>query len=229
MHVSRGALCAALLLLGASSVHAQEAGNLASWLRAGDAQLEGTTPGSLERALEAYAHVLTHPADPDYALALQRTAWVYFLLDRPRESIARFAELVDQLEPHGSRSELRREALDLLGAMFADPDWDRDGAPDASSPLARLTDAALIAQGRPWTAELYFETAHALYLSSRDPEAIALLDHALSRWDVPVDATPMRAACRRHRARAQAMELIGALPATDAVCARLAPEETGAP
>jgi hypothetical protein len=195
--------------------------NARDWLAIGDALATGTEPASLDLALEAYAHVLERPSDPDYALALHHTGWLLFLLDRPSEAIARFVALVDHIDATSRHPELRAEAIDLLGAMFADPDWDRDGAPDAAGTLARLTDAGLIAQDRAWLPELYFETAHALYLSLRDPEAIALLDHALSRWPVPADGTPMDAACRRHRARQETEDLARTAPETDALCARL--------
>lgn len=215
-----------LVLTAAGTAHAQgDETNARDWLRAGDLLAGAGDTASLERALAAYAHVLERPADPDYAQALQRVAWALFLLDRTPEAIARFAQLVERLDASGApQPALRREAIELLGAMFADPDWDRDGVPDAEGALARLADPGLLAQDRPWLRELYLETAHALYLTLRDPEAIALLDHALTRWPVQFDRALMEAACRRHRARQEAMEeQLGTLPATDALCARHAP------
>lgn len=174
---------------------------------------------SLERELAAVEAVRTN--DPRFVEAVHRAGWICFLLDRPADAITRFARVLDLAAPD---TPLRDEALQMLGALFADRDWDRDGRPDAASPRDRLEDAALVSPDRTWLGSLYFETARALHLTSRDPEAIALIDHALGRWPPPPNGTLLEAACRRHRARLQAMEqLRGTLPDTDAICARRAP------
>jgi tetratricopeptide (TPR) repeat protein len=174
---------------------------------------------SLERELAAVEAV--HTNDPRFVEAVHRAGWICFLLDRPSEAITRFARVLDLAPPE---SAIRDEALQMLGALFADRDWDRDGRLDEASAQDRLEDGALVSSDRPWFAALYFETARALHLTSRDPEAIALIDHALSRWPPPPNGTVLEAACRRHRARLQAMEqLRGTLPAADAICARRAP------
>lgn len=88
---------------------------------------------------------------------------------------------------------------------------------------AELEDAGLVAQDRPWTAALYFATARGLHLTSRDADAIALLDLALTRWPVPLEGTVLAAACARHRARQTTASLQASLPEVDAICARRAP------
>jgi hypothetical protein len=174
---------------------------------------------SLERELAAVEAVRTN--DPRFVEAVHRAGWLCFLLDRPSDAITRFARVLDLAQPDTA---LHDEALQMLGALFADRDWDRDGRLDDASPRARLEDGALVSPDRAWLGSLYFETARALHLTSRDPEAIALIDHALGRWPPPPTGTPLEAACRRHRARQQAMEqLRGTLPDTDAICARRAP------
>ena len=108
-------LALVLLVLSPAPLRAQES-NARDWLRIGD---ELSAAGRHDEALAAFAHVLADARDPGYAAALHHTAWTYFLLDRTPEAIARFVELVDRLPPS---SPLRAEAIDLLGAMFADPD-----------------------------------------------------------------------------------------------------------
>lgn len=177
----------------------------------------------LEEALATYASVA--PSDPAYTDALEQIAWLTFLLDRTSEAVTRYVALLDRLEAAHDAGPRRGEALRMLAAMLADVDWDHDGAPDAATPGARLADPALVPQDRSWLAELTFETAHALYLSSRDPEAIALLDAALSRWPAPAHGTPIVAACRRHRVRPESLRGTDAqvLASTSAACARHAP------
>ncbi len=214
------ALFALGLTLGAASRASAQETNEGRWLALGDALAESTEPGSLERALEAYEHV--DASDSSYTTALQRRAWVAFLLDRTNESIARYVALLDRLEAEHAMGAMRDEALLMLAAMLADPDWDHDGVADAESALERLSDPAIVPQDRAWLADLHFETAHALYLSSRDPAAIALLDRALSRWPAPAHGTPLDPACRRHRARPTTLrgEDTALRLAADAVCAR---------
>ena len=200
-------LIASILLLVPGPVAAQN-----DWIAVGDTLAER---GQLEEALSAYAH-------EDTTLGLQRRAWVTFLLDRTPAAIASYEALLDR---PGLERRMRDEALMMLGAMFADPDWDRDGVADPVSAIDRLADEALVPQDRAWLAELHFETAHALYLQSRDPAAISLLAVALARWPAPENGTPLVPACRRHQARPTTLR--GEDPTlrqtTDALCAALAP------
>jgi hypothetical protein len=206
--------CLAVLVLVLSPLPALAQSSDADWLRRGDMLAASPEPGDLERALEAYAHV--DATSPAYTTALERTAWVDFLLDRTTDAIARYVVLLDRLAP----SPLRDEALVMLAAMFADLDWDHDGAIDADTPLARLS--TLVPQDRAWLGELVYATAHALHLSSRDPAAITLLAHALGRWPAPRDGTSMEDACRRHRVRPATLhaESPSERSAVDAICAR---------
>jgi hypothetical protein len=182
------------------------------WIAVGDALSER---GRLEEALAAYAH-------EDGMVGLQRRAWVTFLLDRTPEAIASYEALLDR---PGLERRMHDEALMMLGAMFADTDWNRDGLTDSISAIDRLDDASLIRQDAPYLAALHFETARALYLQSRDPAAIALLAVALARWPPPANGTPLVPACRRHRARPTTLrgEDPAVRQATDALCATLAP------
>ncbi len=189
------------------------------WLRAGDALATSDEPRELEQALAAYQQVpATHP---DYSRALAARAWVAFLLDRVPDAIHGYVALLDQLAGP-AQSTTREHALHMLGAMLADPDWNRDGAPDVAAARARLSDATLIPQDRAWLGELYFATARALYLSSRDVDAIALFDESLRRWPAPPETTPIEAACRRHLARPDGLhtETPSVRLATDALCQR---------
>ena len=187
----------------------------ASPTRAQDAAQEAER-ASLERELAATDAVRAN--DPAHVEAVHRAGWICFLLDRPADAIARFTRVLDLTVRDTT---LHDEALQMLGALFADLDWDRDGRLDLASPRARLEDRTIVPSDRPWLAALYFETARALHLTSHDPEAIALIDHALARWPTPDRGTVLEAACRRHRARQEAMEqLRGTLLETDAICAR---------
>lgn len=214
-----------MLVLGVAfatgTAHAQS--NDGDWVRLGDELVARGDLSSLERALDAYAHVETSGAQ--YVLALQRMAWVDFLLDRTTDAIPRYVALVDRLDAQNASGAVRDDALVMLAAMFADSDWDRDGTPDTSSVLERLADPALVPQDRAWLLELHFATARALYLSSRDPEAIVLLGYALARWPIPTDRTPIAAACRRHRVRPTTLhvEAPATRRAADTICARWVP------
>lgn len=149
-----------------------------------------------------------------------RAGWESFLLDRPEAAIASFARAID-LAPF--EHPMRDEALQMLGGIFADRDWDRDGREDSVGVRTRLEDARLVAPDRPWIAALYFATARGLHLTSRDADAIALIDHALARWPAPERGTVLQAACDRHRARQATASLQATLPEIDAICARRAP------
>ncbi len=173
---------------------------------------------SLERELAAQDRVPT--GDPRYADAMSRAGWICFLLDRPAEAIARFTRVLDVSPPGTSPHD---EALQMLGALFADVDWDRDGRVDPASPRARLEDRSIVAQDRPWLAALYFATARALHLTVRDADAVALIELALSRWPAPSDGTVLVAACERHRARQATASLHVDRLDVDAICARRAP------
>jgi len=189
------------------------------WLRMGDALATGDQPRQLEQALVAYEQVPV--AHPDYPRALAARAWVAFLLDRTPDAIRGYVALLDRLTGPAP-DPMREQALQMLAAMLADADWNRDGTPDAATARARLSDATLVPQDRTWLGELYFATARALYLSSRDAEAITLFDESLHRWPTPPEATAIDAACRRHRARPDALHTEGPSLrlATDALCER---------
>jgi hypothetical protein len=185
----------------------------------GDALVAGGAPDGLERALDAFGRV--DPSGPDALRALERRAFVNFLLGRMTASVACYVPLLDRLARAHDTEPMRDEALMMLASILADPDWDRDGTPDASA-LARLSDATLIPPGRPWLAALYFATARSLYFTSRDPAAIAVFDAALERWPAPEHGTPIEGACRRHRARPTTLpgEDASERLATDAICTR---------
>jgi len=195
------ALCLLIVTLAISIEVQAQAGD---WMRLGDALVEGGAPDGLERALDAYG--LVDPSGPDALRVLERRAFVNFLLGRMTASIACYVPLLDQLERDRSsvgrvaRRAMREEALVVLASVVADPDWDRDGVPEATA-MTRLADPALIPQDRAWLAPLYFATGRSLYFTSRDPAAIAVFDHALGHWPAPEHGTLLEAACRRHHAR----------------------------
>jgi len=191
------------------------------WLQAGDALASSDEPRQLEQALAAYEQVPV--AHPDYPRALAGRAWVTFLLDRTPEAIRGYVALLDRLTGP-SPDPMREQALHMLGAMLADPDWNRDGTPDTTTARARLSDATLVPQDRAWLGELYFATARSLYLSSRDVDAITLFDESLHRWPASPGTTTIEAACRRHLARPDGLhtETPSVRLATDALCQRYA-------
>lgn len=188
------------------------------WLAVGDALVDGGTPDGLERALEAYARV--DPSGPQALHALERRAFVNFLLGRMATSVACYVPLLDRLH-YGRDVGARDEALVVLASILADPDWDRDGVRDGDA-LSRLEDVATIPADRPWLDALYFAVARSLYFASRDTEAIRVIDRALARWSAPEHGTPLASACRRHRARPTSLpdEVPAERTAVDAICAR---------
>jgi hypothetical protein len=164
----------------------------------------------------AVAHAQSADHGPTDVAALERAAWDALVTDRPTDVARACVPLLDRL-PAGPRHD---EALVLLAAVLADVDWDRDGLADERTPLSRLT--TLVPLDRPWSAELAYATAHALFVSSRDPEAIAVIEWAASRWPLPEGGTSMAAACRRHRARPETLhrESASVRAEASAICGR---------
>lgn len=167
-----------------------------TWLRIGEYHFDfDFTPDghALDRAISAYGQVLaaTQPTDRNHSLALYKLAWAYYRASRYPEALARFAELIDLSDAEAARtgragSDLRPEAVQYMGIAFAYDDWNENQLPDANeglpSAIARLQDASLLPQDRPWTAEVYFQTGQVFFDEAKYDLAIQVWELALQRF-----------------------------------------------
>jgi tetratricopeptide (TPR) repeat protein len=164
-----------------------------TWLRIGEHHFDlDVAPGALDRAAAAYEHALEDRTSRVYSLALYKLAWAHYRASRYAESVERFAQLVEWSDAEEVRtgragSELRAEAVQYLALSFTYDDWNEDGTADheqgiVPDRLARLRDAHLLRQDRPWTADVYLAVGGIYFDEARYPEAIAVWQETARRW-----------------------------------------------
>jgi len=158
-----------------------------AWLRVGEHHFDfDYTRYGLDRAISAYRHALEQREGRHTHLAMYKLAWSYYRLDRYPDAIRTFIQLIEHYDESGSSIEtvsaLRPEALQYLGICFAEDDWDGDMEPDDVSGLERVQDPALLPQNRPYTIEVYRQTADTFFDLARYDDAVTVYDLILRRW-----------------------------------------------
>ncbi|MDW8246604.1 MAG: tetratricopeptide repeat protein [Sandaracinaceae bacterium] len=164
-----------------------------TWLRIGEYHFDNDPrPYAIERAISAYSKVLVDPQDRNYNLALYKVAWAYYRATKHYpESIAHFVQLVDWSDREKERtgkagSELRAEAIQYLGIIFAYDDWNDNNIPDVQerlpSPIQRLQDPSLLPQDRPWTPEVYFQTGQVFFDQAQYELAIQVWELTINKF-----------------------------------------------
>ncbi len=96
-----------------------------AWLAVGDHRFYASNDWN--GALEAYGHVLDHPASDAYAMALFKTAWCNWKLGNSAEAVKRFKQVLDQggseqTDEAGRKrlADLREEALEYLVQVLSE-------------------------------------------------------------------------------------------------------------
>ena len=138
-----------------------------AWMRIGEHYFDTTdedATASLNKAAEAYAHVLEHPTSPHYDKALYKLGWTWYRLDKYDDAVASFIKLVDYYQQSSKEGgELRAEALQYTAVSFADESW--GGLDKTRAYFAKIG-------GRPWEPELYRKLGDIWFDQTRHAQAI---------------------------------------------------------
>jgi TolA-binding protein len=163
-----------------------------TWLRIGEYHFDfDTSQDGMANAISAYKHVLKHPEDRNYNLALYKVAWSYYRAFRYPEAIRNFAALVEWSDQERARTgkagtELRAEAIQYLAIAFAYDDWNENQTPDPQeglpSGLQRVQDPSLMPQDKPWTAEVYHALGSVWFDEAKYVQALEAWNLSLKRW-----------------------------------------------
>ena len=190
-----------------------------SWFRIGEYHFDDyRDPHSIDKAISAYDHIVAHPDDRNYNLALYKVAWAYYRASDYPQAIRSFAALVQWSDEERARtgragSQLRPEAIQYLAISFAYDDWNENQVPDVDeggkSPLERIQDPTLLPQDRPWTREVYYQLGQVLFDDAKYPEAVAAWRLALKKWPndpaAPSAVNQIAIAYQRHNDFAEAI------------------------
>lgn len=175
-------------------------------------------PYALNRALSSYQRSTQFKEPPLYGVALYKRAWTYYRMQRYRDAVAAFVDLLDyadaQQEQTGDEgTDFRSEAyVYIAGCLtyedFAGPPVDHpyiervdvlDLEPDPVRAedrmriaLERVQDARVIPQDRKWTSEVYRALAQEFIELGQNRNAILALDVALQRFPLSREAPQMQ-------------------------------------
>ncbi|MBI2374031.1 MAG: tetratricopeptide repeat protein [Deltaproteobacteria bacterium] len=148
------------------------------WTRIGEIHFDENVPGSLEKASDAYAHVLDFKDSSYYDKALYKLAWTDYRLDHFDEAVSRFVALVEFADEQKAKtgksgSELRTEAIQYIAFSLSDERW--GGVNKADAVLGKLKD-------KPYAAEMWKRYGEILFDQTDFPKAIEVLNLALQKF-----------------------------------------------
>ncbi len=155
------------------------------WTRLGESYFED--PNKLDKAIDAYLHVLAYPDNRMFDKALYKLAWTYYKVDRFQEAVERFDQLIawsdagaEQAEEKGelTRTELRKEALQYLCISFAEDDWAGSGVENARAFFHKLG-------GRGYEGEFYRKLGEVYFVNAKYDKSIEAYREAIRRY--PLD------------------------------------------
>lgn len=162
-----------------------------AWLRIGEAHYD---LDELEAALAAYARVLADPEGELYDEALIRTAWALYLMRDFSQSAKKLDEFVRYADAHAKDPEaggavgLRGDAIKYIAKVYAEDDWDGDGARDRVYDLARL-DRDYKARGKEkHVPEVYAALGDLFAQQTEFAKAIEIWESTLTRWPLAAAA-----------------------------------------
>ena len=156
-----------------------------AWVRIGDAAFDAVKPGSLERAVEAYAHLEAFPDHPLYPRALYKLGWARYRMDDYGRAVEAFTALLDHYvarsrvtgKPPGG--DIWPEALQYTAISFADEKW--GGVDQARAFFAGRG-------GRSYEGLVYQRLGEVLFEQTRYAEAVKAWKLVLERDPLSPDA-----------------------------------------
>jgi TolA-binding protein len=156
-----------------------------AWVRLGDAAFDDPRPGSLERAIEAYAKLDAWPDHRLHPHALYKLGWTYYRMDRFADAVDAFTRLLDHDAaaagglPSSARGEMWPEAVQYIAVSFADP---------SSGGVERAKAFFAARGGRPYEREIYARLGEVLFEETRHAEAVKAWELALAREPLSPEA-----------------------------------------
>jgi TolA-binding protein len=155
------------------------------WTRLGESYFED--PDKLDKAIDAYLHVLAYPDSRMFDKALYKLAWTYYKVDRFQEAVERFDQLIawsdqgaEQANQAGelARTGLRKEAMQYLCISFAEDDWEGSGVQNARAFFHKLG-------GRGYEGEFYRKVGEVYFANAKYDKSVAAYREAIRRY--PLD------------------------------------------
>ena len=151
-----------------------------------------------QRALAASDAAIPSQRGPFYDRSLYKIGWSYFRMNRGHASAIRaFSALMDHYAAVSTpgATNLRADTLRWIGVILSESIWDDPAPPESlacrrivedfarpprevvypfdCAGLVRIADRAIVAQDRPWLADVYLELAGDYFEQARHYEAIA--------------------------------------------------------
>jgi len=156
------------------------------WTRLGESYFED--PDKLDKAIDAYLHVLAYPDSRMFDKALYKLAWTYYKVDRFQEAVDRFDQLIawsdkgveEAGEGELTRGELRKEAMQYLSISFAEDDWEGSGVQNARSFFHKLG-------GRGYEGEFYRKLGEVYFINAKYDKSIESYREAIRRYPLDPD------------------------------------------
>ncbi len=170
----------------ANSRYADEA-----WLRIGEAHYD---LDELDAALAAYARLTADPEGDLYDEALIRVAWAHYLMRNFAESAAKLDEFVRFADAHAKDAEaggavgLRDDAVKYIAKVYAEDDWDGDGARDRLYDLTRLDRDYKSRGNEKHVPEIYAALGDLFAQQTEFTKAIEIWESTLTRWPLAAAA-----------------------------------------
>ncbi len=161
-----------------------------AWVRIGDAHFDGSRPGSLPKAAEAFSKMYSYPEHPLYARAIYKLGWTYYRMDDYRRAVESFTKLLDHYVEESRKTgkkpggDVWPEAVQYIAISLADDP--RGGVERAQSWFASIG-------GRPYEAEVYTRLGDVLFDRTRYAQAAATYELVVAKDPLAPDAPRVQA------------------------------------
>jgi TolA-binding protein len=197
-----------------------------AWLRIGERHFDENELGP---AVAAYRQVLRQREGQYHDAALYKLAWSYYRADHLAEAARHFDRLVVYSDTRTGRrgTEMRPEAIQYLGVVFAEDDWDGDTRPDRDHGLRRLEVFYRGRRGERHVHEIYRRLGEIYFDTTRYAEAVEVFKRMILNWPLRPESPEIQrrivlALERRRELAAAALERerLGALFGPDSAWAR---------
>jgi TolA-binding protein len=161
-----------------------------AWVRMGDWWFDAVQADSLQRAADAYQHVLAYPDSPLYARALYKLGWTYYRADDFAHSVDAFTKLLDRYVAESAKTggkpegEVWPEAVQYTAISFTDESW--GGVERARAWFQGLG-------GRPYEAEIYGRMGDVYFEETKYALAVQAYKAVLAADPLSPDAPKVQA------------------------------------